>query len=376
MVKRVAIVISELRAGGAEQVVLHLCSTLRAYGVAPVVICLEREGELAKNLVKVGVSVIALNSTRSYDFEALFRLARILRQWQPSIINVHDYASLPYTVLASFLCSKCPIVFTAHGLLYEEFENHRWRHRLASLKVSALTAVTQEVAERHRKYLAWTRSISITPNGVPDIPCNSDERKRIREELRISSETFVFLAVGNARPEKGFEDLLEASALLRESLPDRPFVVLVAGTISSSPYCQKLLKIQEERSLNKQVRFMGYRDDVFALYSAVDALVLSSRSEGLPMVILEAMTAGLPVIATRVGGVPRIVRSDSGLLVRPASPDKLSQAMLKILKNRSLCEKMGQNARKHAIQEFTLERMVSKYLEVFRMCCRKSSGKC
>ena len=139
-VPRVAIVLSELRSGGMERVVTHLARTLPEFGVEPVVVCMRNEGPLAAELHAAGIRVVALGSLRGYDLRGLSRLARFFRQFRPSVVNVHDYSSLPYAVLGALACPGCPIVFTAHGLLYRGAERLRRRHRMVSHRIRAMTA--------------------------------------------------------------------------------------------------------------------------------------------------------------------------------------------------------------------------------------------
>jgi len=119
----------------------------------------------------------------------------------------------------------------------------------------------------------------------------------------------------------------------------------------------------EERRVQNRFRFLGFRSDTTALYSAADVFVLSSRSEGLPMVILESMMAGLPVLATSVGGVPDAV-GDRGLLVEAANPEQLAFAMERILSEEGLADRLGRRGREHALSTYGVDRMVDDYI-----CC-------
>ena len=375
-VHRVALVLSELRAGGMERVVTHIARVLPRHGVEPLVICIEGAGQLADMLTDAGIRVAPLHSRKGgFDFRVILRLARRLREFDPSIINVHDYASMPYVMLARYLCPRRPVVFTAHGLLYNGFEKHRMRYTLSAKRLAGVTAVSPEVAARHAEHLRWPHAIDIVPNGVPEIDRSRDLRQKVRAELGISPDSTVFLAVGNVRPEKGFEDLLAAADLLRGTAGDTDFTVLVVGGTLNKAYGDELLATQQSLGLEQTVRFLGFRDDTETLYSATDAFVLSSRSEGMPMVILEAMMASLPIVATRVGGVPKVVSADTGLLCDAASPPQLCQAMGKLLGDRDLCRDMGRRGRQYAAANYGVEKMVSRYIETFDRVIAESVGK-
>jgi len=367
LIRRVAIVLSELRPGGMERVVVHLARSLTTQGVQPTVVCLQREGQLADDLTSQGISVVALESMRGYDLRAIVRLARTFHWLRPDVINVHDRSSLPYAVLANLLGSRRPLVFSAHGLMFDDGARAGLLCRLSALGVSAITAVSKEVADRHAGYFAWRDPIDIVPNGVPEVSRSAEVRKRLRKELGISEDAFVFLSVGNARPAKGFEYLLDAAALLRDSETQAELRCLVVGSVFEDPYGEMLRAKQKELDLGSSVHFLGFRDDVAPFYSVADAFVLPSRSEGLPMVILEAMTAALPIVATRVGGVPQVIGDGAGFLIDAEAPEQLSQAMLLLANDRTLCTRLGSSARARVREQYSLDRMTSRYLATFEM---------
>lgn len=362
---RIAIVLSELRAGGMERVVVHLAQGLCRCNFETIVICMEKAGALSSELQLGGVRLSAINSVRSMDIGAVLRLHRILKNFSPDIINIHDYASTPYTVIANQTAVSAPIIFTAHGLLYTGFGKLQTRYRFFSNWFSGLTAVSEEVAGRHRGFLNWSKPITIIPNGVPSIDHVARSRAHLRNEFGCKEGCVLFLAVGNPRPEKGFEDLIDAVAILHNHYEHQhQFLVVVAGELDGGPYCQSLQNRLRDRGLNTWCRFIGFRADTLALYSAADAFVLSSRSEGLPMVILEAMMAGLPVIATRVGGVPNAV-GDYGVLTPPGQPSELAKAMTNMFTNREWMQSLGQSGRKHARKIFGVNRMVDAYINYY-----------
>lgn len=363
---RIALVLSELRPGGMERVVVHLANGLAARGMPVQVICLQNEGQLASELDSGRVQVHALQSFKSIDFWAVLQLRKLLRHFSPTLINLHDYASAPYAVAANLLSKRCPVVFTAHGLLYEGFDELQKRYRFFSRFFSSVTAVSEKVAARHSAYLAWSKPVPVIFNGVPVSERRQDLRNKVRQELGCSKDQVLFLAIGNPRPEKGFEDLIDAAAMLLDnSGHDQDFCVAVAGTLNESEYCRMLLQRAKDRNVQDTVRFLGYRSDTESLYSAADAFILSSRSEGLPMVILEAMMAGLPVIATKVGGVPDAV-ADNALLVDPARPDQLAQAMQRFVSDWALAGQFGRAGYEHARAHYGVDRMVDTYIECYR----------
>lgn len=362
---RVAIVLSELRAGGMERVVVHLATGLAGQGLALRVYCLQSKGVLAGELENADVEVRAIGSNSSYDLKGAYRLATDLRKFRPDVINIHDYSSLPYAAIASMVRPRCPLVFTAHGLLYEGFEGKERRYRLFSRKLHTLTAVSNEVLQRHHQFLDWSGNSLVIPNGVPSVETSVKARSEVRHDLGIADDEFVFLAVGNPRPEKAFEDLIAASIRIRETAARSKFSVLIAGGLRDDEYCQNLQRLANESNLTG-LRLLGFRSDIQRLYSAADSLVVSSRSEGLPMVILEAMMAGLPIVSTRVGGIPKALPPDCGRLVEPDNPEDLSNGLLELLNmDREGRKQMGRRAHQYADQHYGVNAMTARYRELF-----------
>ena len=348
-----------------ERVVVHLANGLSSRGIPTMTVCLENPGEIAFEIEKQNIRAEALYSRSSKDFISLWRLRNLLMDFKPTIMNIHDYACTPYAVTAKWLGRKTPTVFTAHGLLYDGFEGLKQRYRFFSKGFAKLVAVTEAVADRHRKYLDWQGDIPIIQNGVPAIHKNAFVRHKIRSELGINDKDILFLAVGNPRPEKGFEILIDATAALKKMTATKhQFTVAIAGKLTESQYCRMLKNRVKEKNVEHCCRFLGFRKDINALYSAADAFILSSRSEGLPMVVLEAMMAGLPVVATRVGGVPNAVRNH-GLLVAVEDPLELAHAMMRLLSDNNLADKLGRAGMIHAQSTYGMDHMVEQYISCF-----------
>jgi len=358
---KTAFILSELRPGGMERVVLNLANELSDKNHETAVICIQGEGIISRNLKGKKIFFKSIGSYKSLDLKAVFVLGNYLKKFKPDIISIHDYSSLPYAIIASMLFLRVPVVFTGHGLLYEGFDNLKNRCRFFSRFLSGFSAVSCEVAQRHKKFLNGKKNIEIIPNGVP-LTKNCKSLEDTRKELLVNQNEIFFLAVGNPRPEKGFEDLIDSASLIYEQNKDLKFKVLIAGTLSDSPYCKMLEKRIKDKNLETKLKFLGFRSDTFDLYNAADVFVLSSRSEGMPMVILEAMMSGLPVVATKVGGVPSTIR-DTGILTESANPQKLSEAMQEIIKNK---DELGKKTENLARKEYSIDKMTDSYLSFFK----------
>ena len=364
---RVVLAADRMYSGGKEGVVMLLAAELVRMGCRTTIVCIRRGGPFASIAADAGVEVIELGSDRRLDLWTQARLMRLLIRLRPDVINVHDLSSLPYVALANRMTQRAPIVFTCHGLLGRR--RLRLRELLAFGQVRAVTAVSRQTADRYAELLPRRFEPVVIRNGV--WPCRRDAATaaRLRTELGIAPGEFVFLAAGNIKPEKGYEDLLDACRLLRESSapgPARSFRVLVAGHPMNPEYWQRLQSQQKRDSLESAVTFLGLRHDVWDLYSLADAFVLPSRSEGLPMALLEAMSAGVPAVATAVGGVPDVVTEGAGLLVEPARPDQFADAMGRLLAEPALCDSLAAHAARHVTNRFSAAEMAGHYLRLFR----------
>jgi glycosyltransferase involved in cell wall biosynthesis len=362
----VAQVVAGMPPGGKERILVHLATFFAAQGIESPVICLTGMGTFGEALAAGGLPVVALNSRRRWDLAMVWRLARLLRRLRPDLINVHDRSSLPYAFLANRLSVKRPLVLSSYGLLFDDCYSPSWRERLALRDVAAVTAVSKSAADEYAQALQWCGEITITGNGVPLSADGADLRHRQRLALGLAPKVFAFVAVGGIAPEKGYEDLLEAASLLRARGMATDWVVLIAGRCRDETYWQLLARRLKALNLAEKVRFLGYTDDVRALYAAADAFVLPSRKEGLPTVVLEAMASGLAVIATQVGGVPDVVtHGQDGLLVSPRSPEGLCGAMAEVAADPSLCTRLGRSARSRVEREYSVEQMGKSYLGVY-----------
>ncbi len=190
------------------------------------------------------------------------------------------------------------------------------------------------------------------------------DRGEARAQLGLSQSALVLTSVANLFPYKGHADLLEALHLLEGRLP-ADWMLLVAGRdIDGS--LDRLRLLAKERALTHHVQFLGARRDIPAILSAADIHVSASHYEGFPNNVLEAMCAGLPVVATAVGGVPeQVVEGGTGLLVPPRDSAALAQALLVLAENPDRREALGKAGRERVAQQFTIRRSVDALEQVY-----------
>ncbi len=362
---RIGLVVDRLVPGGKERVVCHLARNFRMLGATVRVCCMRDSGEFGKQLVDEGISVCSIESTGRMDISGLLRLATWIDTGKLDVINVHDRASLKYVHAAKTISHRSPVVFTAHGLLHSTKSLGRIERFLAR-DVQAVTAVSPSVGEAYRQLFGWQIPVDVIRNGITPVKWDPRLRDLFRKELGIADETTVILAVGNIKPEKGYIELLDATEKLFSEV-EEDFVVAVAGRIDDSNYARLLEEKLEARGLAERFRLLGMRSDLQAVLSGADLYVLPSLTEGLPMALLEAMSAGLACVASDVGDIADVLGSGRYGKIVPAGNAKILAHVLRELVEKPEKRKcLGKLAAERVRAQYSASSMAKQYMALFR----------
>ena len=358
---RIGVVVPRLLGGGAAQCVVDLAIGMREEGLRPTVICLEHAGYLADELTSRGVTVAGPLKKTGNDPTAPFRLAAILRAHRVDVAHCHNWGGLVDTVLAAKL-TRTPVLHTQHGLDYgfSDAPDHLRSRLRTALKtiacrgVSKIATVSHEVAQMvSREWRVPAERISVVHNGVHVAPegHGRDVRSRWRHELGIGESDVLVGTVAVFRPVKDLHTMLEAMALVTQETPRARLVLMGAG-----PPTEELEAAVRRLGLESVVHFPGFRRDASQLLPALDVFVLSSLSEGISLALLEAMAAGVPSVATRVGGNVEIITDPScGVLVPPRSPRELADAILSLTNDASRRSALMAGGRRRVEEAFSLQ---------------------
>jgi glycosyltransferase involved in cell wall biosynthesis len=213
-------------------------------------------------------------------------------------------------------------------------------------------------------------SVAVIYNGIDvgDAPSASD-RARIRQTLGVGDDTLVVGTVARLDPVKDLGTLIEAAGHLASERRLRT-VILGDGSEMS-----RLKQAAAARGISSVITFLGHRDDARSWLAGFDVFVNCSTSEGISLTILEAMAAGLPVVATAVGGTPEVVTNDCGYLVPPRDPVRLADAVRRLSRNADERQSLGTLARQRIHRYFQLERMISEYELVYRDAVRSGPAR-
>jgi len=240
----------------------------------------------------------------------------------------------------------------------------RWVYRRAKHVVAVSSPIRRLLLEEYgvlpqRAILvpnAVTPSSDITPGESPSLPDEWRERPLVG-------------VVAQLKPKKGLSTFLEAAARVSPLLPNLRFLVVGDG-----PLREELETLAEHLDLDRHVRFLGFRSDARALVELLDVLVVPSLSEGTPLVVLEAMAAGIPVVASAVGGIPDQIRHErEGLLVPPGDSTALGDALLGLLRNPAHARRLGEAGRRRWASEFNHATMVGRVEAVYRSALGRSA---
>ena len=343
--------VSSLKIGGMEQVVLRLATAQRAAGHRVGILAL-RGGPLEQETVRLGLQTCVLHSGRVMRG---LRALRYFRAVRPDVIHVHNPTSLHYAVL-SRLVANSAIVLTVHG------ETHARRGTALEWRLVKGVAVVSHAALQTLRLPCDPRKFRVIHNGIATASDTSELREATRAELALGNRV-VGVIVARLNGRKGHATLLKSVALLRDS--DVTPLILVVG---DGPEGEALERQAQQLGLGpSQVRFLGARSDVDRILSAADFFVLPSDTEGLPLSVLEAMAHGLPIVASRVGGIPEIIEtSEHGLLVPPGDSEALAEAIRSLIDDPVLRRNLSFAARARVNTEFSIAKTLENYDRLYR----------
>jgi glycosyltransferase involved in cell wall biosynthesis len=307
-------------------------------------------------LAAVGVGLVGLARRGKADFWVWRQLVGLLRRERVDVLHTHKFGSNVWGSLLGRAAGVPVVIAHEHSWEYEGRPVRQILDRhLIARRADRLIAVSREDQRRMVEVegIPLARTMFL-PNGIPRAqPTNNCD---VRAELGIEPEAPVIGSVGSLFPVKAFDVLLRATALLTR---DRPQLqVLIAGEGTQH---EALMALARELGVSGSVRFLGRRNDIPEVLRALNIAVCCSLSEGSPLSVMEYMRAGLPVVASAVGGVPDLIEAGvHGLLVAPSDPQALAAALAELLGDPERARTMGVRAYERQRAEFDLELMVRR----------------
>jgi glycosyltransferase involved in cell wall biosynthesis len=362
-----------LTRAGAETQVKDLACEHAHRGARVMVVSLRDPEAFVPELTDVGVQVVSLGMPKGVaDPRGVVRLARAVRMFRPDVVHSHMVHANLLARVTRLFCHMPVLICTAHNT-NEGGPWREWMYRVTDRLADVTTNVSKAGVERYLRIgAAPAGRIRWVPNGVDTrrFEKSPGDRSDVRAALGVN-DVFVFLAVGRLERAKGFDVLLQALSLVQTQMSN--VIVLIAGDGSERV---KLCAQASDLGLGAGiVRFLGVRDDIPDLMAAADGFVLPSRWEGLPLVLLEAASACLPVVATNVGGNGEVtVDQVTGLLVPADDAEALGAAMMHVATLMAdQRTSMGRRGRRIVEAGYSLQSVVNKWEQLYDEAAHHSS---
>lgn len=364
---RIVHVVESLEVGGAEHMVVALSRLQHARGHRVAIACLFREGALADAARAAGVKVVDCGKQEGLDVRAALRLRRLLAERPPDVLHTHNPVPHYYAVAAATGLQIGRVLNTRHGMGSSGATGRRDRLFRFAMRFTDFGVAVCEAARQHfvaQGMIPADKAVTV-PNGIDltrIVPRNPASRSRLLAALSVTGDPVVFGSVGRLNVLKDQPTMLRAFARLNEAAPGRAILV-VAGDGEE----RAMLEQERDRlGLGERVFLLGQRDDVPELLAGFDVFVLSSRTEGYSLALVEASAAGLPIVATDVGGNREIVGHErTGVLVPSEDPQALAGAMLSLLEDPDARARLGEAGRLWALENATLESMHERYMALY-----------
>jgi len=367
--------VDTLNVGGTETQLAQVALRLRSTSYPVTVGCLRAEGPLVEVLERASISVVEFRKERTLlsvrGIYQLLRLAIFLHRGRFQVVHAHDPWANLLGVPAAWL-ARTPIIISSRRYLADPEEQRdrplrrKWRNKAArilyrlSTKVVVNSASVRDVLVK-RDGLPPGK-IRVIHNGVDLDRFASAPRDRERLFPGVGNSSKLIAVAANMYSRvKGHSCLIVAAGTICREVPEAIFILIGDGKERA-----KLERQVREAGLEKSFLFLGFRDDVPELLASCDLAVLPSESEGLPNSVLEAMAAGVPVVATCVGGIPEIIdNGQNGLLVPPENPPALAEAILRVLRDRNLAMRLARAGQERVRTHFSFDRVVAELRQLY-----------
>lgn len=354
---------SSLPIGGAEILRKAVVSEILNRDIDVRLCLISGGGAIADELKSAGVTVDELGSSRSvYNPLTTWKLARYFKKTKPEIVQSSQFNSNFHTRIAAKLAGVPVVVCEEHGLYHWKGWWHRLADRLLSRWCDKIVAVSKAVYEFNVEKIGIPeQKIEILSNclNTERLPLTKS-REEIRSEFGFAPDSFVLGHVGSLREEKAHDVLLQAFALLRVEKPEAKLLLVGDGPLKT-----QLKQLVETLGLSEAVFFAGERPDVSNLLKAMDIFAFPSRNESLGIALLEAMFIGVPVVATRTGGIPEIVTEGvTGLLVEVEDVEGLYRVIQRLSGDDELRSSLADAARQYVFENHSPQEYADKLLKL------------
>jgi glycosyltransferase involved in cell wall biosynthesis len=358
---RLLLLVPTLDRSGAEKQLALLATHLPKADFSVHVAALTRGGPFARDLAEAGIPLTVLGKRFKFDPVAWWRLRGLLRDWQPDILHTWLFAANSYGRLAAGGHAPYPIVVSERCVDSWKSGWQLWLDRKLAARTTRLVGNSEAVAEFYRQNGVPAGKLAVVHNGI-DLPATANvARAEVRAEVGIPAESHVVGFVGRLARQKRVKDLIWAFELIRVMHGEVVFVIAGDG-----PERHRLEHFAHSLGIGERVLFLGHRDDAQRLLPALDVFWLASDFEGLSNSIMEAMAAGIPVVASDIPpNRELVVHGQTGYLAPVGDRVAFAQLAERLLLERDLAQQFGSAGRSRVAAEFSVERMVEGYVKIY-----------
>lgn len=344
--------------GGQEKRILLEATGLAERGHEVTIVCRE-EARIKKEALRQGIEVETLPFRRLYDIESILRLYAFIKKKRSHVVNTHSGIDSWIGGIAARLAGVPLLVRTRHLNIPLRRNILNFIHYLPDVYITCGEDMRQNLINKCG--FPFQKVVSV-PTGIEPVFFDIKRDSEAKVKYGLNSDNIVVTNVGILRKVKGHEVTLRSVKRVIGSFPHVRFLIVGDG-----PRREHLEEMVNELGISGYVLFTGFIENVAEVYSFTDVAILSSWSEGLPQSLLHAMAAGVPVVATKVGGVPEVViHEETGILIEPGDSESLSKGIIRVLKDPLLREHMVSKAREIIKSRYTIDHMLDKTESLYR----------
>jgi len=355
--------------GGAQRYVFDLATNLPK-DQFEVVVAAGGNGSLFKNLTQANIKTIKLNHlirpiNALKEVQALFELRKVIKHEQPHIVHLNSSkAGVIGSVAAKSIDRNIKVVYTAHGWVFNEPLNkvkkkfYQISERATAKFKDVIICVSQfDYNSALEKKIVTENQMGVVRNGLSFDKNLLLSKREARSRLDLPQDKIIIGSIGYLYPNKGFEFLIESL----KNIADEILLVIIGNGRQASELNKKIGQMK----LRDRVKIITNQRTPVKVLKAFDIYVCSSIKEGFPYSVLEAMSAGLPIVSTNVGGLPEMLDENSGILVEPKNSQALAKSISALLNDKQKALALGANATKRVGVKFTLEKMLTETLSYY-----------
>jgi glycosyltransferase involved in cell wall biosynthesis len=360
---------------GAEVMLLNLVAEQTLQGLEPVIASIGEKNITEKPLeteaIRCGFKIKKIRMIPGPNIAGVLEILKFAKRNNFSLLHLHGYKG---NILFGFIPKKfrkIPVITTLHGytstIKFNKMKVYEWLDQKSLSFLDAVVFVSNAMKIHPKLKNLNNKNIYVIPNGIPmsdnkvtkvnDIK-NQTSDKKIKG---FCSQGFTIGSIGRLSTEKGYQYLIKAVSLLEKRGINTRLILVGEGHER-----EFLEKLTVQSGLEGKILFTGYMDDAKNYIPFFNIYIIASLTEGLPITLLEAMQAKIPIIATKVGGIPEVLSNgQAGILIDSCSPDAIVQAVIKLYNDKELSKQLTNKAHRRVNEDFSSKRMAAKYLDVY-----------